>query len=622
MKYYLYFSSEFNHPYMKYATLFLFLSAAFITKAQPIIYKDGQTLITGVWSAAGTDGTATLAEVSGQTPHEGNQHYRFEYTSTGSWAGLGLNLDNWGANTARDFSGYSHLRIAYRGLSASQTLTLALRNGSNYGHTLEVGPPTNSYAVIDIPLFSLTSGSAVSQSAVREIDLSIPFNSPVGSGTVFIDAIELVNVSGGGSGSSASTIARANALGRGINTANWLEAFWLMPFNAYPEVNRYTRAKVQALRNAGFQTFRLPVTFERLSSTTAPYTLDFNHIAFSLIDSMIVWANDYDFKLIIDNHHGYPLTNANYATEIPRLSAIWTQLTQRYDHLDPDRFLFEIYNEPTNGISNANWRTVVQNLLATIRMHETQIHSVLVGASSWNSGTNLIAFTPLPDPDIIYTFHNYDPYLFTHQSMSWTSPAYFPQRAFPQSGEVAAINQLFAAVKAWGDNYEVPVNLGEFGCSTEADAGSRCNWIQALMNAITTNGFSYFYWDAISPSDAFGFFNDGIIDEAHAIPCFAEAMGLFAEPTAANSVVLAESIRVFPNPASGIVTVESDETGASFQAIQLYNLSGRVLYRQVYAPEDGVKKLTFSMAEYPVGAYFLAIRLADGRMLARRVVRQ
>ncbi len=605
---------------MKHLTLLLFLFTTLFAQAQPVIYKNGQSLITGVWSAAGTDGTATLVEVSGQTPYEGNQHYRFDYAFTGSWAGLGLNMDSWGAGAARNFSGFSHLRIAYRGLSGTQSLTVSLRDGSNFSNTLEVGPANNAYAVVDIPLFSLTSGSMVSQSAVREIDLSIASNTAVGNGTVFIDALELVNVSVGVSGTSAATMARANALGRGLNTSNWLEAYWLLP-NAYPEVNRYTRAKVQALRNAGFQTFRLPVIFERLGSTAAPYALNFNHAAFALVDSMIVWANDYDFTLIIDNHHGLALTNANYAAELPRLNAVWAQLTDRYDHLDPDRFLFEIYNEPTNEISNANWRTVAQSLLATVRMHETQTHSVLVGASSWNAGTNLIAFTPFADPDIIYTFHSYDPYYFTHQGMSWTSAPYLPQRAFPQTGEIAAINQLFAAVKAWGEHYEVPVNLGEFGCSTQADADSRCNWIQAMMNAINSNGLSYFYWDAISPADAFGFFNNGILDEAHAIPCFAEAMDLFAEPTASYDVSRHEQIRIYPNPVSDLVTIEADEQSASFQAVQLYNLNGQLLFHQFHAPEDPLNKITFSMAPYPVGTYVLAIRFADGKMWTGKVVR-
>jgi len=606
---------------MKYFTLLLFICFASTALAQPIIYKNGQSLITGVWSAAGTNGTAMLSEVSGQSPHEGNQHYRFDYTYTASWAGIGLNMDNWGSGAARDFSGYTHLRIAYRGLSAGQSLTLSLRDGSNYGNTFDVGAPTSNYTIIDLPMFALTAGSDVSPSAVREIDLSVSSNQPAGNGTLYIDAIELVNLGSGTTGTSAATMALASTLGTGINTANWLEAYWLMPFNAYPEVNRYTRSKVQALRNAGFQTFRLPVTFERLGSTTPPYALDFNELAFSLVDSMIVWANDYDFRLIIDNHHGHPLTNANYLTEMPRLNAMWAQLTQRYDHLDPARFLFEIYNEPTNEISNTNWRTVAQSLIETIRQHETQTHAVLVGASSWNSGHTLIGFTPLTDEDIIYTFHNYDPYLFTHQGMSWTTPAYFAQRAFPQTGEIADINQLFAAVKAWGDHYNVPVNLGEFGCSTEADDDSRCNWIEVLGNAIETNGFSNFYWDAISPSDAFGFFNDGIIDEAHTIPCFAEALDLFAAPTTTHAIAEKEQIHAFPNPASGTINIEAPQKGISFQSIRLYNLSGQLLQRSHYAPETAVSSTTLSLEACPAGTYVLAIQLSNGKMWVQQVVR-
>jgi len=170
-------------------------------------------------------------------------------------------------------------------------------------------------------------------------------------------------------------------------------------------------------------------------------------------------------------------------------------------------------------------------LVAEIRLHEGGTpHSVLVGANSWNAGGQLVAFTPLDDPDIIYTFHNYDPYFFTHQGMSWTSPPYFGARTFPQAGEVAAINNLMAAVADWSDNYNVPVSLGEFGCSSAADAQSRCNWINTLMSAINANGFSYFYWDAISPSDGFGFFNNGIVDQAHVVPCFASALGLSSSP--------------------------------------------------------------------------------------------
>lgn len=558
--------------------------------AQPVIYKDVQTLITGTWSGAGAGGTATFAEVTGQTPFEGTKHYRFDYNFVQWWAGVGLNMDNWGASTARNFSGFSHLRIAYRGLSAGQTITITLRNGSNYGNTVEVGTSNSTYAVVDIPIISLTAGSPVIAAAVREIDLSISSPAQAGNGIVFFDALELVTVAGGPAPASAATNARAASLGLGVNTSNWLEAYWLIPFNAYPEFNRYNRTKVRDLHNAGFNTFRLPVTFERLGSLTPPYNLDFGHVAFDLVDSMILWAGIYNFKLIIDNHHGYPLTDANYNTELPRLQAVWEQLTDHYDYLAPSQFFLEIYNEPTNEISNGNWRTVAASLINVIRATETQTHSVLVGANQWNSGNTLVGFTPLADPDIIYTFHNYDPYFFTHQGMSWTNPPNFPPRTFPLAGEVASINQLFTSVKAWSDNYDVPVNLGEFGCSTQADATSRCNWIQTFSTAINTNGFSAFYWDAISPSDAFGFYTNGIINESNCIPCFKTALGLYASlPIALTSLTSgcegtfpSLTWRAFTTGAGYLFDMERSADGVNWKTVHRLNaLEGDHIYQQI-----------------------------------------
>ena len=378
-------------------------------------------------------------------------------------------------------------------------------------------------------MIALTAGTNLSASAVREIDLSVG-GVQSGSGTVYFDALELVN-SGSGSSASPQTWARANALTIGVNTSNWLEAYWLIPFGTYPEVNKYTRTKIRDLHTAGFQVFRLPVIFERLAPTSPPYTINFNQTAFRLVDSMILWANIYNLKLIIDNHHGSPnLTNANISGEIPRLRAIWGQLTDHYNYLNPDKFFFEIYNEPLPDISNANWREVASEVLEEIRAHETQTHSVFVGANNWNSGNALLNFTPLDDADIIYTFHCYDPYLFTHQGMSWTSPPNLPPRTFPQAGEVAALNTLMQSVDDWSANYDVPASLGEYGCSTAADAASRCNWIEAITDAVDAHGFSNLYWDAITPSDAFGFFTGGIIDQAHVITCFADAIGLYGAP--------------------------------------------------------------------------------------------
>ncbi len=601
-------------PFITLFTLFFGVAAS---QAQPVIYKDGTTLITGIWSGAGGGGTANLAEVSTNSPYEGSLHYRFDYAYTGWWAGLGLNMDNWGADAPRNLSGYTHLRIAYRGLTSGQTLTVQLRNNSDYGNSVVIGGSASSYTVVDVPVLSLTIGSPLDISAVREIDLSVG-NAETGSGTVYFDAIELVNGSTG-SEASAATWARANSLHTGLNTANWLEAYWLMPFNAYPETGKYNRANISALRDAGFDAFRLPVTFERICPTTPPYTIDFDQTAFHLVDSMILWAGLFDFRLIIDNHHGYPLTDANYTTEIPRLKAIWAQLAAHYDDLDPEQFLFEVYNEPTNAISSNNFRTVAAEVLASIRANETQTHSVLVGAAGWNSGGELTGFTPLDDPDIIYTFHSYDPFFFTHQGMSWTDPPYFPAMSFPQAGDVEGINQLFDNVKAWSDAYNVPVCLGEYGCATSADATSRCNWIETMTGAFHSNGFSGFYWDAISPTDAFGFYTGGVVSETMVIPCFAAAIGLYAEPLAVEfedmSIACRDGLPVlnwsaFHSNEGDVFIVERSENGRQWEtAGQMRAVPGS--YRYEFTDKMAAAYYRLS-ARYPDGSkHVLRVQTAD-----------
>jgi endoglucanase len=513
--------------------LYLLLSTTFLTftlLAQPVIYKDASSLLTGTWHGAGPTGTSSLAEVTTNAPFEGTKHLAFTYNYSAWWAGIGLNMDGWGSSSTRNFSGYSFIKIAYRGLSGNQTLAMSIRNGSVFSNEVTLGGANTSYTEAYISISALTNGTSINTSLVTEINLSVG-GAQTGFGTVYIDAIELVNTQPGGAlPATAATMARSASLGKGLNTANWLEAFWLLPSSSYPEPGRFTRAKIAALRSAGFESFRLPIIFERISPTVAPYTINFNQPALRLVDSMVVWAAEMNFNLIIDNHHGYELTNANYSTEIPRLKALWAQIATKYGTLDPNRYFFEIYNEATPAISNTNFRTVATEVLTTIRTNEQVVHSVIVGASGWNSGPELTNFVPLPDADVIYTFHNYDSFQFTHQGMSWTSPAYLPARTFPQAGEVAAINQVFSNVRAWANSNQVPVFLGEFGASTAADAASRCNWVAALKNATDANSFPYFYWDAISPTDAFGFFGGGVVSQSNAIPCFAATLGLFSAP--------------------------------------------------------------------------------------------
>ncbi len=486
--------------------------------AQPIIYNDVTTLITGIWNENGT-----LTETSSDSPHEGSNHYQFNYSFTGFWAGMGLNISNWSPN-GNSFSGYTHLRLAYRGMNGDHRITLMLRSAAGDGNTLTLGTANNSYQVVDVPLFSFSAGTNLNINSITELAVSVSSDVASGSGVLYFDDIQLVNT-GGGNNTSAATQQRAASMQRGINLSNWLEAYWLISSGSYPDTDRYDADDIAAFRALGIDALRLPVTFEHLAGSAPNYTLDTSNPAFGLIDNAIEWAANNNMKLIIDMHHGVTtLTDANYQTELPRLVAIWEQIIALYGDLDPERYFFEVYNEP-HAISNDNFRIVAQALVDVIR-DAGYTHSVIVGASGYNGAGELLTFTPLDDADIIYTFHFYDPYLFTHQQMSWTNTPFLPVRAFPIGSDEEDVSALINAAGEWSAFYNAPVVVGEFGVTNEATETSRCIWITLVTELFGDNGLPWFYWGATDLSNGFGFFDGGVVEQDEMVPCFGTALGL------------------------------------------------------------------------------------------------
>lgn len=488
---------------------------------QPTIYDDNVSLITGFWT-----GSLSVSEVSTDSPFEGSMHYMISYNSGGYWAGLGMNLNNWGNNPSYDFGTYNAVRIAYRGLSDDHRLNIRLRNpDGTYSNEVTVGGAILDYKVIEIPFLAFYAGriSDFDFSDISEVALSITSGEDPYSGTVFVDKIELFNMLIP-SPSSLENWVHFSQMGKGVNLSNWLDAYWDIPFGSYPNPNRYTRERIQSLVDLGFESIRMPVTFERIADPDPPYSISNDHPTWALIDSLILFAEEMDFSLIIDNHHGYDFTDANAADEIPRKVSIWNQVMQRYASLECDRYFFELYNEP-RGVSNAQLRILMDSIISTLRSYNT-CHSLIIGANGFNSSGGLVATIPYDDPSIIYTYHSYDPYFFTHQGMNWTDPPNFPALSFPVGNDSINLVKIIKSVQDWMEFYGQPAMLGEFGVANSADAQSRCNYITTVGNELKKLGMPWYYWDVFSITNGFGF-----TDGSTMPTCFSEALRIGEDNT-------------------------------------------------------------------------------------------
>jgi hypothetical protein len=243
---------------------------------------------------------------------------------------------------------------------------------------------------------------------------------------------------------------------------------------------------------------------------TAPYKYSEARLAY--VDNAIVWARKYNLKLILDLHSapGYFFGDVGRNklftdTEMQaRFLDIWRNFAVRYkEHRD---FLaFELLNEVVEAPTEV-WNGLVRQTANVIREVDPT-RWIVYGGTDYSSIDTLKDLVLLDDPRILYTFHFYNPILFTHQHAGWNSAAtdyrkftHGAQVEYP--GQVPKIAEFAAAFpghkpearlvgrtidKAWlreglksALNFRAktgrPVHCGEFGVLDTADAESKARW--------------------------------------------------------------------------------------------------------------------------------------------------
>jgi hypothetical protein len=161
---------------------------------------------------------------------------------------------------------------------------------------------------------------------------------------------------------------------------------------------------------------------------------------------------------------------------------------------------------------------------AAIRQIDTS-HTIVATAANYSSLPDLVQLEALRDDNVIYNFHFYEPYQFTHQGASWGADDWIfyksiPYPATPTSldaqmqnvpGDAARYNLYLYGVgnwtaetiagrisfaAAWARERNVPIMCNEFGAYREtADPASRARWIHDVRSALEANHIGWAMWD-------------------------------------------------------------------------------------------------------------------------------
>ncbi|MCL2126789.1 MAG: glycoside hydrolase family 5 protein [Treponema sp.] len=343
---------------------------------------------------------------------------------------------------------------------------------------------------------------------------------------------------------------RALPFSKGVNFTKWFEA----PSPGAIIFSRFTEQDFIDAKSIGVEVIRLPVKMHAMTGGPPSYALD--PLFLDLLDRAVGWAEKHGLYLILDNHSFHPVEPT--APDIDTiLVPVWTQMAGRYR----DRsgyILYEVLNEP-HGIDGKKWAAIQDRVVKAIREIDPE-RGVIIGGTNYNS---IDALSDLPSytDNVIYTFHFYDPYLFTHQGETWGSPPNLKTlKGMPFPADAHAVPEIppelkgtwvensirssyrtDATVQALAKNLDkavqfsrsrggLPLFCGEFGAyllnSLNED---RVRWYRAAAGLLDERGIARASWDYYG---GFGLFKteDGGSFESGLNVEIVEAMGFAALP--------------------------------------------------------------------------------------------
>ncbi len=365
--------------------------------------------------------------------------------------------------------------------------------------------------------------------------------------------------------SGASSPAAAFEMRRAINVAQWFTwpryeqapatgILW-PPYKSAPRPPN--DKELADLKRKGFDTIRLPVD-------PAPFIVfegERREEVYEILFSALARIRKAGLNVVVDLHPNsrHPVWGQHAVAAGPGAAAFESYLgvvTEMARRLDKHKgyAALELINEPRvkcAGPEQDRWQVMAKQLVDSARKGSNELTLVLTGACV-SSLEGLVALDPAPldDGRVIYTFHFYDPFSFTHQGASfipwpdkyldevpWPAmrrPIEQPlaliekrvsmatgldatakeraaagaranlQKYYRSNASAELIRERFAKVAAWAKVNEISPNrifVGEFGVirKGEGAAGARCEdrmrWLHDIRSTAERFGFSWAYFN-------------------------------------------------------------------------------------------------------------------------------
>ena len=341
--------------------------------------------------------------------------------------------------------------------------------------------------------------------------------------------------------------ARFKRLRRGINLSHW---FSQAPNYSKAHLDTHTTAHdIALIKSMGFDHVRFPIEPEPLIAGTPTLNPAYLQYVDTALDMILATG----LAVIVDIHPSdeFKIKMLRDDRNIEIFTRFWSAFATHLSKRDPERLFLEVVNEPMVE-DGYRWHGIQGKLIATIRAGAPR-HTIIAGGHRWSGLYEMLFLEPYADANIIYNFHFYEPFAFTHQGATWAGPhlPFYKNVPYPSSpsavktlldtidDEPARYNLLrygednwnaeridreLSAAAAWATKHRVYITCNEFGAFRRfAKPADRVTWLHDMRVALEKHNIGWTMWDY-----AGGF---AVVEKANGpaqkVPDILKALGLF-----------------------------------------------------------------------------------------------
>ncbi|TYP78181.1 cellulase family glycosylhydrolase [Paenibacillus methanolicus] len=271
---------------------------------------------------------------------------------------------------------------------------------------------------------------------------------------------------------------------------------------------RVTKSQIKAIAKQGFNSIRIPVTWQQHMGGAPDYSIDPAFL--DRVEEVVDWSLDEGLYVMINLHHDSWLWVTNMGTEhdevLARYNAAWTQIADRFKNYST-KLSFESINEPrfTSG-----WGEDSSAFFTYLAELNTSFHEIVRASGGKNDVRPLVLPTletnasqdrldqlygtiqSLNDPNLIATVHYYGFWPFSVNIAGFTR---FEEQT--QKDITDTFDRVYDSFVAKG----IPVILGEFGLlgfdknTGTIEQGEKLKFFEFLIDYLNQKNITHMLWD-------------------------------------------------------------------------------------------------------------------------------